>query len=141
MSKKRKETFRQGEDLKAAFTEAFGIDGQHIVTDLIESGRLNGGIDLSGRPISEISSNDGDYYPGVSYAHATGFYFMRRALDMMNADDAYAEFLLDVDTIDGAYNLKEVNDRYPTQDWMESLCKPYFERLEESQNPKAAPGF
>ncbi len=37
---------QQGQDLKARFTEAFGNEGQHLVTELIEAGRLNGGIDF-----------------------------------------------------------------------------------------------
>lgn len=126
-----------GQDLKARFTEAFGNEGQNLVTELIEAGRLNGGIDLSGAPTSPLkpTKND-DYYPGVSYAHATGYYFMRQALDDMSPDDAYDQFLLDVDAIDKTYKLKEVHDRYPDQRWMEDLCKPYFADLEEIKNPK-----
>ncbi len=61
---------------------------------------------------------------------------MRQALGDMSPDDAYDQFLLDVDAIDKTYKLKEVNDRYPDQRWMEDLCRPYFAALEEIKNPK-----
>ncbi len=135
------ETHRQGDALKQDFSQEFGAAGENLVTELIEAGRLNGGIDLSGNTVSDIGPMTGEFYPGVSYAHATGYYFMRRALGVMNADDAYDEFLLDVDAIDQMYRTNDVDGNYPDQRWMEKLCAPYFDRLEEIKNPKAAPGF
>lgn len=131
------EVVRQGEALKEEFSAQYGEDGQRLVLELIESGRLNGGIDLSGEAVSDIGPMQGDYYPGESYSAATGFYFMRRALGEMSADEAYDEFLLDVDGIDTTRKLNEVNGRYPSQEWLENLCQPYFDTLYEDNKPKS----
>ena len=132
------EVIRQGNALKEEFSAQYGENGQKLVLELIECGRLNGGIDLSGEAVSNIGPMEGEYYPGETYSTATGFYFMRRALGEMSADDAYDEFLLDVDGLDTSRNLNQVNGRYPSQDWLENLCQPYFDALYEDNKPKSS---
>ncbi len=104
-------TLEEKARLRTEYKSTFGPDGSAILNKLITSKKLNGGE----------NPQEDRHFPGMEYSMALGLYFMRRALREYKKDDAYEAFLRDVG--DMAKATGKALDKYPSQKFLEDLCK------------------